>query len=485
MQDTNSPVRLNSWKSIAAFLERDERTVQRWEKHRELPVHRVPGQRGAVFAYEHELLAWLHGAQREGDLSGSRMVPGFDEVPREVLTDSSIGPSALPEAPVEVQPSTSFRLTAMRAVWVSAVVLALAVADLSLTGWNRHLEKAPPASVVAVPAAGGRVSDNRSAAHELYLQGRFSFEKRTPDSLHLALTSFEQARAADPEYSQAYVGLAETYDLLPEFSGTPAREAFPKGLDAARTAVRLDPNSPEAHRALAFGLFYWEWHTSAAMEEFNRAIRLNPNDPQTHHWYANCLLALRRLPEAEHEIRLARDLDPRSEAILADEALIQGVRGEIDAALAKLKDLERANPGSVVPARYRLNLLQYSGRYGDWVAEVRHEASVTHDPQMVELADAAEVGWRTHQDRALLEEVRGVQEKEFARGQVSAAALANTCIKLGDYSAATRFLNLAYDENDFQVLVLLSDSSALLEHTPGFSQIRQAVSARMETARST
>jgi len=98
-----------------------------------------------------------------------------------------------------------------------------------------------------------------SGAEDLYPQGRFYWNKRTPESLRTAVDYFAQAIVRDPSNARAYVGLADCYNLLREFSAMPANEAYPRALDAARKAVQLDDALAEAHNSLAFVSFYWNW----------------------------------------------------------------------------------------------------------------------------------------------------------------------------------------------------------------------------------
>src|SRR5580692_3300748 len=170
-------------------------------------------------------------------------------------------------------------------------------------------------------------------AEDFYLKGRFYWNKRTPDSLNQALEAFTQATAHDPNYSDAYVGLADCYNLLREFSAMPGNEAYFKAFAAAKKAVELDQQSSEAHASLAFVTFYGMWDATEAEKEFRRAIELDPNDAKAHHWYATFLHALNRHDEALSEIELARKLSPDSPAILADKGDLLWSGGHHDEAL--------------------------------------------------------------------------------------------------------------------------------------------------------
>src|ERR1019366_4026317 len=139
-------------------------------------------------------------------------------------------------------------------------------------------------------------------AQDLYLKGRYYWDKRTPDDLNKAVDFFTQASIRDPNYAQAYVGLADCYNLLREYAAMTPEEAYPRALAAAKTAVELDDSSAEAHNSLAFVTFYWNWDVAGAEREFRRALELNPTYVVAHHWYATFLMTIGRLPEALEQI---------------------------------------------------------------------------------------------------------------------------------------------------------------------------------------
>ncbi len=155
-------------------------------------------------------------------------------------------------------------------------------------------------------------------AEDYYLKGRFYWNKRTPDSLNQAVDSFTQAIVHDPDYSDAYVGLADCYNLLREYSAMSASDAYPRALAAAKKAVELDENSSQAHASLGFVSFYGMWDAGTADEEFRRAIELDPTNAAAHHWYATYLHTVGRFDESLSEIDRAQALDPNSSSILAD-----------------------------------------------------------------------------------------------------------------------------------------------------------------------
>jgi TolB-like protein/DNA-binding winged helix-turn-helix (wHTH) protein/Flp pilus assembly protein TadD len=157
-------------------------------------------------------------------------------------------------------------------------------------------------------------------AYVSYLKGRYFWNKRTADSLKVALAYFNQAISEDPNYAQAYSGLADTYALLGDwqYAVMTPKEALPKAKAAAIKALELDSALGEAHNSLAFCLDGFDWDFDSAGKEFRRAIELNPGYATAHHWYAWHLTLLGRYDEAIEEMKKAQNLDPLSLVINAD-----------------------------------------------------------------------------------------------------------------------------------------------------------------------
>ena len=157
-------------------------------------------------------------------------------------------------------------------------------------------------------------------AYESYLKGRYFWNKRTAESLKVALAYFNQAIDEDPNYAQAYSGLADTYALLGDwqYAVMTAKEALPNAKAAATKALQLDPALGEAHNSLAFVLDGFDWDLQSGGKEFQRAIELNPGYATAHHWYAWHLCLLGRYQEALAEMKRTESLDPLSLVINAD-----------------------------------------------------------------------------------------------------------------------------------------------------------------------
>jgi len=177
-----------------------------------------------------------------------------------------------------------------------------------------------------------------SEAYELYLKGRFFWNKRTGADLKTACDYFEKAITADPQYATAYAGLAESYLLIPEFNAGFPQDYFPKAKAAAQRAIALDESSAQAHAALGLLLCFSDANFIDAEKEFRRAISLNPNYATAHHWFGNALLvALGRFDEAISETRRALELDPLSLVINADVGNTLTNARRYDQAIAQLQ----------------------------------------------------------------------------------------------------------------------------------------------------
>jgi eukaryotic-like serine/threonine-protein kinase len=158
-------------------------------------------------------------------------------------------------------------------------------------------------------------------AYQLYLRGRYFWNKRTIEGVKQGLAYFQQAIEKDPGYALAYAGVADSYEVgSGGFLGLTVREAGPKAKAAALKALELDDSLAEAHTTLADTYSYYEWNFVKAEQEFRRAIAANPGYPTAHQWYAQYLYCMGRYDEAIAEAKRAQELDPFSPAISGEVA---------------------------------------------------------------------------------------------------------------------------------------------------------------------
>lgn len=436
-------LRLDSWKEIAAFFRRDERTVRRWEKERNLPILRVPSsERGRVFAYKNELTAWLHSDQGNSATIGLSvsLPPGEN-----VMLPSLGGNEELPAspsnslAPCRATPSRQWVIVGWcfaAAAFVTLAVLMIRYAPLSPPGGKAH-----------------HVPDPQ--AQEFYLQGRYFWNRRTGDSLNKAIDFFTQAIIHDSDYAQAYAGLADTYDLLPEYAPVLASEAYPKAIAAATRAVTLDDSLSEAHRALAFGLFFWNWDVPRALNEFHKAIQLDPNDIEAHHWYSSALLSLGRYEESFSEIERARELSPTSRSILADRALILHYKGDDAAAISILREIGQAEPDFLSPPRYLARISLFKKDYPSYIAEMKRAAVISQDPKDLALAEAVEQGWQMGGETGMMSALAATQKRLFEDGKSSNFEVAYAYALVNQKEEALRYLQASFDTHEFEVFSII------------------------------
>ncbi|MGA9771763.1 MAG: protein kinase [Blastocatellia bacterium] len=149
-------------------------------------------------------------------------------------------------------------------------------------------------------------------AYQLYLKGRYYWNKRTAEGIKKGIEYFNQAIDSDPNYALAYAGIADSYNILASYSTIAPKDAFPRSKAAARTALELDDKLAEGYASLAFATFGYDWNWSEAERAFRRAIELNPGYGTAHQWYALYLAAMNRMDEAFAEVKTAEELDPLS-----------------------------------------------------------------------------------------------------------------------------------------------------------------------------
>ena len=426
--------RLDSWKEIAAFFDRDERTVRRWEKERALPVHRMPGKpRGSVYAFERELFNWLKTPEL-----------GKQELLQKPQPETTTAHTAV------TLPSRRLSLKMTNFLIVAALlVMASVLAAFRLT----HFSGGP----IVGPDPRTRRATVSPEAQDLYLKGSFEWSKRSPQSLRRAVDYFTQAIVRDPNYALAYAGLADTYNLLREYSTMPPEEAYPRALAAARKAVELDDSLSQAHRSLAFASFWWSWDFAVAEREFKRAIELAPNDAVAHHWYATALSTLGRFPESLAEIERARQLDPTSDSILADRAILLFNAGQGEESIALLKQIEMADPSFVSPHRYLARIALANQDYPTYISESRKEATLMHDQVRLEIVKAGEQGFSQNSGKGLLASLLKAETTYFKQGLISGHELAQICVLSGHNQEALGYLQEAFRKHDAEVLSLRND----------------------------
>ncbi len=181
-------------------------------------------------------------------------------------------------------------------------------------------------------------------AYELYLKGRYSWNKRTPSDIAAAISYFNQAIAKDPGYALAYSGLADAYLVLPDYGGTPS-EDYPKANAAAHRALELDATLAHPHAVLGGIEMQYDWNVAGGEAKFKKAVEIDPNDATARQWYGERIGAIGgRGQDALAEINRAHQLDPLSPIITYEVGSIHIVERQYDEAIVVCKKLANENP---------------------------------------------------------------------------------------------------------------------------------------------
>ena len=282
-------------------------------------------------------------------------------------------------------------------------------------------------------------------AYQLYLKGRFFWNKRTGEDLKTALDYFQKAVAADPNYANAYAGEADACLLIPLFSAGTPKEYFPKAKAAAQHAIELDETSAEGHAALG-QLLSFDLDFTGSEKEFQRAIELNPNYATAHHWYGNTFLAnVGRFDEAIAEGKRAVELDPLSLIINADLGSTLMWARRFDEAIAQQRRT-LALDGNFYYAHWNLGeALYYKGDVAGAIAEYEKARSLEEDPETLGLLGQAyaKTG-RKEEALKILAELNEVARRDYVRPELFAIIY----IGLGDKSKAIQYLEDEYQRHD-------------------------------------
>ena len=282
-------------------------------------------------------------------------------------------------------------------------------------------------------------------AHELYLKGRYFWNRRTGANLQKAADYFERAIEKDSKYALAYSGLADCHVLLPVYPelGSYPRDEMPKALAAAHKAVELDDTLAEAHTSLARALAS-DLQLSAAISEFKRAIELNPSYATAHQWFGECLQSQGRVEEALVELKRAQQVDPLS---LVNNALVGfalDTVGQSNEAIAQLRKTIEMDPS--FPNSHALlgNVLEHKGQLGEAVVEYEKANSLNADPiNLAQLARGYFLVGRKGEAQQLWEKLKALSEQQY----VPAYSMALVQSAFGEKDQAIRLLAKSYEDH--------------------------------------
>ena len=306
-------------------------------------------------------------------------------------------------------------------------------------------------------------------AYEAYLKGRYESSKRTPDGFRAALSFFRTATEKDPTFAAAYAGLAVTYMNLSNYQLSPAAEVMPQALQEAEKSLQLDDRLAEAHAALAAIRFYGLERTGIE-SEFLKAIALNPGYAQGLHWYALFLAAEGRREESITEIKLAREIDPRSLIINANVGWCYYLAGDYDKALEAEKETLKLDPSFGIAYGYLSQAYTEKGLYNEAIDAGRNFVSLAPGDasRRAELAAAYGRAGRKKEAEEILSSFSAATNGPY----ISAYDWAMAYSGLGNKPATIGWLQKAYEERNGRLANLAAHPQfAFLRKEPAFQEL--------------
>ncbi len=431
--------RLESWKEVAAYFGRADRTVKRWEAERGLPIRRLPGSpKSRIYAEIAELEAW-RSSQRQSE---EQARGGADQTPA--------SPNASPDGSVQAA-------VARRSVRTRLLILTGAVAAAAFV--VACLFRPPLGFAPTVRHGDDAVGPPPLAAQRLYIAGMDDWAARTPASLNRAVDEFRGAIGLFPAYGEAWAGLAGCYDLLREYTLMPSVQAYTLARGAATRALQLDDRLASAHAALAFADYFGFWDARSSETHFARAIDLDPANATARQWYATFLLESGRPLQALSQIEAALALEPASPSIGADRALALHYLGRDTEAIGALKQLERVHPTFLSPYNYLAEIDFDRGDDLGFLSQSAAAARLTRDTCRTDLLAAARRALRAGGHAAMAHAIYATSVDQFQAGVGTAYAIARAAARMGDRDDSLRYLSLAVDRREDSVIALAIDEA--------------------------
>lgn len=326
------------------------------------------------------------------------------------------------------------------------------------------------------PAAAARAAGLSPASYEaydLYLKGRYFWNKRTEQGFQQAVQCFEQAIAKDPNYARAYAGLADTYALMSSYYLARPNEVMPKARTAALKALQIDEGLAEAHTSLALIAENYDWDWQTGEKEYRRAIQLDSNYATAHHWYAEFLAFQGRFDEALAESERARHLDPLSLIIATDRGAIFYFARQYDRAIEQFHAVLDMDP-NFPRAHVVFNAYVEKGRFEDALTHLESWRRVEDGPWVWEIE--AIVYGRSGQPMKARQALARLEQWNRHSHMDSAPILAAAYIGVNNKDEALAWLQKAYEEHS-NVLIGLKVDPAFdpLRSDPRFQDLLRRV----------
>jgi TolB-like protein/Flp pilus assembly protein TadD len=314
-------------------------------------------------------------------------------------------------------------------------------------------------------------------AHDLYLKGRFFWNKRTSADMLKSIVYYNGAIAKDPNYAFAYAGLADSYALLSVFGAAAPQDSIPQARAAAKKALEFDDSLAEAHASVGRILTGYDFDFLRAIAEFERAIALDPNYATAHHWLGwGPLSALGQFDRAIVEGKRAVELDPLSSIDNADLGLIYIHAGRYDDAIAQLRKTIELDPYFYVAPYYLGIAFQLNGQVPEAISAYQKAAELNDDPEnLAYLGQAYARTGRRSDAQTILAQLTQQAKSRY----VSAYSLAVLLLALGEKDRAMDELERAYREGAGNDIFTIKIDPALddLRGEPRFEALVQKIFA--------
>ncbi len=313
------------------------------------------------------------------------------------------------------------------------------------------------------------------AAHELYLQGRYFWSKRSAANLRKSIDYFNQAIAQDPNYALAYAGLAQAWMVLPAYNGGAPVECKPHAEAAARKALSLDETLSDAVAVLASIKAEYDFDFPNARAEYERAIQLNPNDATARHWFStDCLATTGDHVSELAEMQRAAELDPLSLVINTNLGNAYLHNNRLDEAIAQFHKAIEMDPNFYF-AQWSYGLaLMLQKQIPDAIAQFEKATSITDDPiPLGMLGLGCGVNGRKDDAQKILARLLESRAQCFT----PAYSLALVCLGLGDQDQAINWLEESYREHDGNNIaaIRIDPSLAPLHGNPRFEALAEKI----------
>jgi serine/threonine-protein kinase len=312
-------------------------------------------------------------------------------------------------------------------------------------------------------------SPMQADAYESYLKGRYHWNRRTPEDLHLAGRYFERALKLDPKSGAAFAGMADFYCLQGIFGTLPAHEAFSLARSSSLQAIALDPALPEAHLAMASVLHFYDWDWEGARHHLVRALELQPQRGDSYYMYAAHLMTQGLLEEALDQARTGLHYDPLSTPLLGAEATLRAYLGDCDSSILLARSALQEAP-HYVELYYALGMAQMlSGRPDEAVQTFEHGIEHSHMPILKGwLAEACVQSGDRERAQAILEQMIDLA----ARGNPMPLPISIAAAALGDIDLALTWLERSATQRDLLVAyIAVFPSLSKLHGEPRYRQL--------------